>query len=49
MVSEKNTDKSGSVPEFSVVIPIYNEEETIPELCRRLQKTHCCHGKSRDL
>ena len=36
MVSEKNTDKSGSVPEFSVVIPIYNEEETIPELCRRL-------------
>jgi dolichol-phosphate mannosyltransferase len=36
MVSEKNTDKSGSIPEFSVVIPIYNEEETIPELWRRL-------------
>jgi dolichol-phosphate mannosyltransferase len=36
MVFEKNTDKSGSVPKFSVVIPIYNEEETIPELCKRL-------------
>lgn len=36
MVSEKNIDKSGSIPEFSVVIPIYNEEETIPELYRRL-------------
>lgn len=36
MVPEKNTEKSGSVPEFSVVIPIYNEEETIPDLYRRL-------------
>lgn len=36
MVPEKNTDKSVSFPEFSVVIPLYNEEETIPELYRRL-------------
>lgn len=36
MVSERNTEKSSSIPEFSVVIPIYNEEETIPELYRRL-------------
>ncbi len=25
-----------NTPEFSVVIPIYNEEENIPELYRRL-------------
>ena len=27
---------TNSTPEFSVVIPIYNEQENIPELCRRL-------------
>jgi polyisoprenyl-phosphate glycosyltransferase len=36
MISEKNKKTLYSATDFSVVIPIYNEEENIPELYRRL-------------
>jgi polyisoprenyl-phosphate glycosyltransferase len=36
------TDK----PTLSVVAPVYNEEETLPEFCRRLYKTMTETGKS---
>jgi polyisoprenyl-phosphate glycosyltransferase len=36
MLSETTKDNAGPIPDFSVVIPIFNEEENIPELYRRL-------------